>query len=78
MELSSIVQGVSTPASSSQSLGSAAKQQTLSAGTNEKAQIQQALKPADETGAAKQDPQNSGNGAGSASQGRGTLIDIKI
>lgn len=78
MELSSIVQGQSTPTSSSQSLGSAAKQQTLSAETSVKAQTQQALKAADETAAPKQDPQNSGNGAGSASQGRGTLIDIKI
>ncbi len=78
MELSSVIQGLATPAKSSQSLGSAANQQTLSAETNVKAQTQQALKPADEAGAAKQDPQNRGNGAGSTSQGRGTLIDIKI
>jgi hypothetical protein len=78
MELSSVIQGHSTPASSSQSLGSAAKQQTLSAEANVKAQTQQALKAANETAAPKQDPQNSGDGAGSASQGRGTLIDIKI
>ncbi len=78
MELSSVVQGLATPAKSSQSLGSAGNQQTLSAETNVKAQTQQALKPADETGAAKQDLQNGGNGAGSASQGRGTLIDLKV
>lgn len=78
MELSSVVQGLATPASSSQSLGSAAKQQTLTAESNVKAQTQQALKAADEPAAAKQDPQSDGKGAGSASQGRGTLIDIKI
>ncbi len=78
MELSSAIQGLATPAKSSQSLGSAGDQQTLSADSSVKAQTQQALKASDETGAAKQDLQNSGNGAGSASQGRGTLIDIKI
>lgn len=78
MELSSVVQGLATPAKPSQSLGSADNQQLLTAETNAKAQTQQVLKPADEAGAAKQDLRDGGNGAGSASQGRGTLIDLKI
>ncbi len=78
MELSSVLQGISTPTTTSQSLGSAAKQQTLSADENVKAQTQQALTATDESGVANQDPQNSGNGAGSASEGRGTLVDIEI